>query len=192
MGHKPQDVCRSHWREKHKAFNHRGSRLLQEKKSYFLIKMNQSWTRWTRAVKGQVQEKDQWICLAQRPGPEQMIWATSTKISAGSGCVDKIRSAVQRQKATESPHRGSHRTPTPRRNLVRRTLGGTGWWEKHKNSREERGTEGKYSEDFRKLATIKASNTDSIELCWWCKDSSIAMIKVASWSFPHRGNVHTT
>lgn len=34
-------------------------------------------------------------------------------------------------------------------------------------------------EDFIKLATIKAKNIDSIKLCWWCKDSLIAMVKVA-------------
>lgn len=31
---------------------------------------------------------------------------------------------------------------------------------------------------LQKLATIKAKTTDSVKLCWWCKDSLIAMAKV--------------
>lgn len=100
-------------------------------------------------------------------------------------CSAKTKSLWESpERLTQNLH--SHQEP------VRRTLGGTGWWEKHKNSREEGGREGEYSEGFRKLATIKAKNTDSIKSCWWCKDSSIAMVKAASWSSPHMDHVHTT
>lgn len=70
---------------------------------------------WARAEQDEPdsQKKEQGIYSAERPGPEQMIWASSRKSSAGSGCADKSRSAVQRQKAFESPQRGSHRTSSP-------------------------------------------------------------------------------
>lgn len=169
------------WREKHKAFNHRGQGFYR-KKSNVLIKMSQS-------CKGATQNKEQGIYSAERPGPEQMIWATSRKISAGSGCADKPEMQCKDKNPLRVPTE-ANTEPPPQAGAWWENSWWDWGWEKHKNPREGRGRKGSSQEDS-EIGHHQSQEHWFIKLCWWCKDSLTAMAKGGSWLFPHMDHVQT-